>query len=686
MESRSSSRAVGVTVHPPYDNDPDARIRRAWVTVHTRSASGEGLGAGVVVADGFLLTCAHVINAVLGRPKLATPEPTAPEMGAVAVSFPGVDATRYTVELAGWLAPQPQADQWWDGDLALLKVESGPAGLSPVPVGETPGKRLWTWYHHGAPRSLVDVVLQAGMGPWYILDPGHAPLEILPGHSGAPLWDREHGCVTGLVVSRERDNPRSYAIRASEMRDLLASAGVLPTLVTTVYDARTGACRDALIDVLDALPEQQLRRCADRVARALGLRRTPPTVTDLVDTVLPQHHPRGIPALLGALAAAEDVARRVRDAAAGLRPVRILTQNQYDELLALLGPGTHPEVRAAARHAVPHFVLPDPGTAGLDTLIEDLEDRVAEPGLVPPLVQVVEEVAAARRTDGDVLRDWSDRVTDRLGVSREAVRQCRWSADSRASVRTAQPVLRVWLWAAEPTADDFDYDMRLYDDHGHEVWARTNGPDRRSREELCAHLSEAVKELDHYDDTAGVEFLLEEGFFGMAVDRLPTDAGSVGTRPVGLDRVVVLRGQSVRRPGIWKVRWEHGRSCTAGPYVMLDHRTADSVLTRRNEIALVIACCPPDERDLALALCRYLGVPVVLWHRGAHGTDTADELRTVVPEDWRRHLREEVRLRRAEAPDDSTHMGAHLALLWEDPSWSPPRQRMAHPTREGGAA
>lgn len=679
-------------MHPAYDDEPDARIRRAWVTVHARSAPEEGLGAGVVVADGFLLTCAHVINAVLGRPKLAADEPTAQEMDRVAVSFPGIGATGYAVELAGWLAPRPQANQWWDGDLALLKVGSGPAGIHPVTVRETPATRVSTWYHHGAPRSLVDVYVQADMGPWYILDPGYAPLEILPGHSGAPLWDREHGCVTGLVVSTEPDNPRSYAIRASEILRLLTSAGVLSAVAAGVYDAKTSACRERLIDVLDSLPEQKLHRCGERLGRALGLRRTPRTSTRIVDTALLR--PRGVPALLGAFTASPDVAQQVRDASAELTPVRILTQHQYDDLLALLGPGAYPEVRAAARRAVPHFVLPDPDASGLGTLIDDLEDRLVEPGLVPPLVQVVEEVAAARRKDADALRDWSNRVTDCLRVSPEAVRQCRWSADSRASARTAQPVLRVWLWTAEPTPEDFhgdirryDYDIRLYDDHGRQVSAWTNGTVKRSRAELCAHLSEAVRELDRYDDTAGVEFLLEEGFFGMAVDQLPTDAGPVGTRPVGLDRVVVLRGQSVSRPGIWKVRWEHGHNCTADPYVMLDHHTANSVLTRQNNIALVIACCPPDQRDGALALCRYLGIPVVLWHRGAHGTDAAEALRTVVPEDWQRRLREEVRLRRAEAPDDTTHMGAHLALLWEDPSWIPPQQRLAHPTTsEGGAA
>ncbi|WP_037665899.1 VMAP-C domain-containing protein, partial [Streptomyces afghaniensis] len=98
-----------------------------------------------------------------------------------------------------------------------------------------------------------------------------------------------------------------------------------------------------------------------------------------------------------------------------------------------------------------------------------------------------------------------------------------------------------------------------------------------------------------------------------------------------------------------------------------DLNTANGILTSNREIACVIACCPPGQHDSTLALCRWLGVPVVLWQRGAHGLDTAEALRDVVPEDWPRTLRESVRGRRVQAMFDTAHMGAHLALMWEDP-------------------
>lgn len=394
-------------------------------------------------------------------------------------------------------------------------------------------------------------------------------------------------------------------------------------------------------------------------------------------------HPRGIPALSRLVKPHESVGERFRAAATGLRPLRVLTRDEFEELIGLLGPAARQDLLTGARRAVPHLSLATSGTSDVGALIEDLEDRESEPGVVPPLLQVVEEVAATRKETANVLLAWSEQVADSLGVSQGALAQCRWSARSRATACTSLPVLRVWLWA-EPTADAFHYTIRLYGERGEQVRMWTDRDALRSRSELCADLSEAVDDLDQYEESAGVEFLLEEGSFGIAVDRLPTQAGALGTRPVGLDRIVVLRGQRVRRIGEWKARWEVRQLPGAGPYVVHDPDAADSTLTSRRDIACVLACCPPEHLDRTLALCRWLGVPVVLWHRGSQGADAADVLRPVVQTDWPHTLREEVRRQRAEARNDTTHVGAHLALLWEDPSWTPPQPRLSIPTRRGG--
>ncbi|GBP98872.1 hypothetical protein SSP531S_02650 [Streptomyces spongiicola] len=672
-----------------FNVDPDAPVRRAWATLHPRSSGSATLGAGVVVADGYLLTCAHVINAALGRERLASNEPTPAEMVGVAVSFPSTGSERHPVQLTHWLPPKIEGTQWWEGDLALLRVALPGTGIGPVAIRETSARKLSTWYANAAPRSLVDVVVQASMGPWYILDPGVAPLEIQPGHSGAPLWDRERGCVAGLLVSTEPGNPRSYAIRAPQLLRLLAAAGVLPSARVDSLSPRERARRRELIDALDGLSDEKLARCAERFGDALGLPRRGLTREELVDQAA--DHARGFATLLSVLPGHDDAVRRVRAAAARVGSPRILAPDEYAELAALLGTAAHQELYEAARRAVPHLSLTttngaDCDAADLAALIEDLEDRQLESGIVPPLLQAIEEVAAGRPENGEDLRSWSERVASRLGVSQGAMAQCRWTSRSRATARASPPILRVWLWPGA-VVDSFHYVIRLYDGQGElaEVW--TDMDTLRSRAELCADLSSAINGLDRYEDSAGIEFLLEEGSFGLAVDRLQTQAGVLGPRLLGLDRVVVLRGQRVFRAGEWRARWQRRQNPGSGPHVVHDQESADSTLTNKREIACVIAACPPEQRERTLALCRWFGVPVVLWHRDAHGPQAADALLPVVREDWPTSLREEVRRCRAEARHDTAHVGAHLALLWEDPSWTPPQPRLSTPTiSEGGAA
>ncbi|WP_372345121.1 hypothetical protein [Streptomyces sp. KL116D] len=267
------------------------------------------------------------------------------------------------------------------------------------------------------------------------------------------------------------------------------------------------------------------------------------------------------------------MAQRVANVAALLGSVRLFTQEEYEELCAFLGPGTCSEVRAAARRAVPHFSLPETGPSDVGALIEDLEDRASEPGVVPPVIQVIEEVAAARQVGGDGLQEWSHRVTTRLdqpggdapvplvGHGVLLPKRCSRSCG--------------WLWTADPAAEAFHYMIRLYDAHGRQVGTWTNRGHSAQPREPRADLSEAVGDLDQYEESAGVEFLLEEGFFGLAVDRLPVSAGPLGTRPIGLDRVVVLRGRKRRcgaasgiragsRDRVWRRHLACCTTCTRG--------------------------------------------------------------------------------------------------------------------------
>ncbi|NUS10464.1 MAG: hypothetical protein HOY69_03480, partial [Streptomyces sp.] len=355
-------------------------------------------------------------------------------------------------------------------------------------------------------------------------------------------------------------------------------------------------------------------------------------------------------------------------------PVRLLGPGDHARLGALLAAVPLPELLAAARAAVPYLPLHADRVPDTAALLDHLENRAAEPGLMPPLLQVVEEVAALRAGLREDLREWSSRVAARLRVRPGALEQVRSDATARADSRgAALPVLRVWLW--ERGRDAFSYVIRVYDGDDRPLphtWSAVDTP--RGHEELCAELADAVRILADQGENAGVEFLLEHGSFGLPFDRWPIPVPYLRPRLLGTDHVVVLRGQRQPSRGPWERRWG---SLGSAASVVGDADTADELLGEDLDAALVVAACAPAEIDLVVRLCRHYGVPVVLWHRQGEGGATA--LLEIVGPDWRRSLREEVRRRRLKARGDERKLGAHLALLWEDPRWDPRTAGLAEP-------
>ncbi|HEY5837165.1 hypothetical protein [Streptomyces sp.] len=304
--------------------------------------------------------------------------------------------------------------------------------------------------------------------------------------------------------------------------------------------------------------------------------------------------------------------------------------------------------------------------------------------MVPPLLQVVEEIAAARASDRDELHAWSARVAARLRVRDGALAQVREIARTRAGSRgTGRPVVRVWLWD-RGRADGYTYVIRLYDgdDRPLETWSAKDTP--RSHTALCDELAAAVGRLADYGDSAGVEFLMEHGSFGLPVDRWRIPTPSLGPRLLGVDRYVVLRGQEPPGRGPWERRW---RCFGPDPSVLHDADSAEDILGEDLDAAFVIAACPPDEVDRMVAVCRYYGVPVMLWHRQAVGEEAARTLLELAAGDGAggpaadgpKDLREKVRRRRLKARRDDMASGAHLSLLWEDPRWDPRTALLAEP-------
>ncbi|MGW0943537.1 effector-associated domain 2-containing protein [Streptomyces sp. NPDC002623] len=175
--------------------------------VRVRGPGGEGLsGAGVVIGDGLILTCAHVVTEALGRPA----EQPVPAGSTVLVDFaPSGDARprpARTVD-GGWFPVRPTS-----GDIAVLELtpDGPPAEARPAVLFAGDGAQPTEVSVYGHPRRglddgvWVDVTATGPGGPnpaWRQLDGRAHGVAVQQGFSGAGVWDRSLGGVIGLVVA-----------------------------------------------------------------------------------------------------------------------------------------------------------------------------------------------------------------------------------------------------------------------------------------------------------------------------------------------------------------------------------------------------------------------------------------------------------------------------------------------------
>ncbi|MER5885752.1 trypsin-like peptidase domain-containing protein [Streptomyces sp. NPDC001941] len=662
------------------DADPlDVAVAAAWVTVHG-ARSGTPVGAGVYVAERHVLTCAHVLNAALGRPKKGQEPPADEELARVGLSRPAAPGQPLggPVRLVSWEPPcdDPHSNRW-DGDLALVEVAVPGA---PVSFGETePYRTLQTWHGTGAAGTQADVVVKARLGArWLMLNAEDGAFAVHEGFSGAPLWDREQGRAVGVVVSTEDGRPRSYGIAAGRVRAFLAVSGISPRPLGEGVGRREHERRRDLLEAVEDLWEQltpgRAHRLGRRMAEELGLWHPPVTPAALVEAVLA--HPRGGLALAHHTALtplpADCDPGPLLTALAALGNRRLLLPAEYEELCRELGPAGHRELLAAAARCgclvgVPLATVPD-----LSALVEHLEaHRPRDAVTVPHLLRAVEEAAARRGAAGAGLCGWSDTVAGRRGVPAGALEECRDSARDRAASVTGErrPVVRVRLVRAV-RPEVYEYEIRAYD----EADVQTGGwcaDEPAPRDRLCHELAQAVEQLEERVAEVDVEFIVEDGDYERPVDRWPVPSAEAGPRAVGLDRPVVLRGRPMRRTALWQERWRHRDTAGRGPLVLRDREQAEKELPVRPDVACVILCCPVERRAPLVGICRQQGVPVVVWCRGEHGGSEETVLGPLVREDWPRRLLGGVRELRVAAGSDEGHPGANLALVWEDPRWSP---------------
>ncbi|HZA16703.1 MAG TPA: trypsin-like peptidase domain-containing protein, partial [Pseudonocardiaceae bacterium] len=284
--------------------------------VRVLDANGSTVGVGVLVGPREILTCAHVVNAALGRDRRAQDQPAGEVIVGLAVGNGPLLRTRVQC----WLPP-PRAGATGDdiAGLVLTSIEL-PTGTIPARLAvnrPVRGRMVDVFGYPGNPPrphgAWVEATVRGLVGGGHLqLDSTpEAALRVQPGFSGSPVYDRNTGRVVGLLTtappaaSGERD---SYAITADRLRlawpDVLdcrpdrvpgrVARGVSELLVLHVSDLQFG--RDRLFGGNGWIPADQandvlfgrLHDDLDQLTEDYGLRPDLMVVTgDLTEWGLP---------------------------------------------------------------------------------------------------------------------------------------------------------------------------------------------------------------------------------------------------------------------------------------------------------------------------------------------------------------------------------------------------------------
>ncbi|AEW99654.1 serine protease [Streptantibioticus cattleyicolor] len=180
---------------------PSTTVLSDEAVVRVLDPAGRPVGAGFLTVDRHVMTCAHVVAAALG-----VPESAEPPAGLLRVDFPLAEPGRFVqARVLAWVPTRPDES----GDVAVLRLLSDPPATAPlarlVEHGAAPGLTVRTF---GFPLGYQDGVWSSGVlrgrqaTGWlqYDADPA-SQYEVRRGFSGAPVWDREHGGVVGMVVA-----------------------------------------------------------------------------------------------------------------------------------------------------------------------------------------------------------------------------------------------------------------------------------------------------------------------------------------------------------------------------------------------------------------------------------------------------------------------------------------------------
>lgn len=348
-------------------------------------------GVAFFVADGYLLTCAHVVAKALGHNRKSYQIPAADILGKeVALEFciEGGEKTAMA-KVIYWRHPEHDAQS--DDDVAVLKLQE------PMPVGGqyfslSPSWEYWNQEFRvlGFPSKLDEGGWATGtlMGKVYdasgmvqMQDDQTTGYAIEPGFSGSPVWSPSlSNTIVGMTVARDKERLDAKvgfmlpvlrlrraleAVELESLLDILApQINVLKDVISTAYSIAAGDRITAFPISTQVDPIQALR---ENLASLLSIPNHNPTssgplpfavaVLTLPVLSLPE-------ALRNALTVWLE--RRVTDLAQLLavaqQAITAAAVQASTQAHLLLWVRTSPEYASQDRYLVSAFCIPEPNT------------------------------------------------------------------------------------------------------------------------------------------------------------------------------------------------------------------------------------------------------------------------------------------------------------------------------------
>ena len=164
------------------------------------------VGAGFLVGDRHLLTCAHVVAEVLGISRNTQEPPT----GTIQLDFPLIaPGQKVKAKVVFW---QPVNPPQVGEDIAGLHLEDAPpTGVSAVQLVTSSDYWGHSFRIFGFPQGhdvgvwATGELRDAQATEWIQMEAIQVPgYQVEPGFSGAPVWDDSLQGVAGMAIAAER--------------------------------------------------------------------------------------------------------------------------------------------------------------------------------------------------------------------------------------------------------------------------------------------------------------------------------------------------------------------------------------------------------------------------------------------------------------------------------------------------